>query len=386
MNTAAVTDLALRLVRIPSLSGREGAVAAEVAGAMRALGLDPQVDALGNVVGGIDAGPGPTVVLDSHMDTVGVTDPAAWSHDPAGTIADGRLYGRGAMDMKGPLAAAIHGVAALRGRLRGGRVLVAATVGEELVEGPALAAVARRLHADRILICEATSLRLAVGQRGRAEILVETFGRPTHSSRPELGVNAAELMADAIIALRRIEAPHHAELGAGVLVLTDVLSRPYPGLSVVPDQCAATFDRRTLPGETAEGVLAPVAAALQGLVAGRAGARAQARIAEDDVATYTGYRLRAPNFAPAWYRDPADPFAAAALAAIDRAGPEAGTTHYAFCTNGSGTAAMGLPTLGFGPGEEALAHRVDEFIAVADLEAAVAAYAAIAEALAGLGG
>jgi hypothetical protein len=109
---------------------------------MRSLGYRVEVDALGNVVGTLGAGDaGGCVLFDAHMDTVGVTDPAAWKHSLEGEIAGGRLYGRGAMDMKGPLAACVHGVAAARDRLRGGRMVVSATVAEELVKGPALAAV-----------------------------------------------------------------------------------------------------------------------------------------------------------------------------------------------------------------------------------------------------
>ena len=370
----ALADFTLRLIAERSPSGREAGVARLVAEEMESLGLEVEVDDLGNVVGTLDAGPGPCLLFDSHMDTVGVTDPAAWSQPPDGARVGDRVYGRGAMDMKGPLAAAVHGAALLRGRLPRGRVVVSATVAEELVEGPALVEVAKRAAPDFVVICEATGLRLAVGQRGRAEVTVEIFGRPTHSSRPELGVNAAECMADAIRALRGVELPRHPVLGPAILVLTDVLSTPYPGLSVVPDRCTATYDRRTLPGETQEAVLAPVLELLEGALA-VSGATWVVRIAEDDFACYTGARIVAPNFAPAWYEDPSQPLVLAALEALGEAGLEPAVTHYAFCTNGSGTTALGIPTLGFGPGDESLAHRVDEWIAVADLEAAARGYA-----------
>jgi acetylornithine deacetylase/succinyl-diaminopimelate desuccinylase-like protein len=231
-----------------------------------------------------------------------------------------------------------------------------------------------------VLICEASSLRLAVGQRGRAEVAVETLGSATHSSRPELGVNAAEAMADVIQALRSIDLPRHPALGPAILVLTDVMSRPYPGLSVVPDRCLATFDRRTLPGETVDEVLAPVREAVgAALAAGKA--RWDVRVAEDDFASYTGARITAPNFAGAWYEDPSGPLAQTAVAGLLEAGLEAQIMHYAFCTNGSGTAALGIPTLGFGPGDESLAHRVDECIELSALESAALGYCAISRRL-----
>lgn len=372
----ALADLTLRLIGESSPSGQEGGVARLVADEMRRLGLEVEVDEFGNVLGTIDAGPGPCLLIDSHMDTVGVTDPAAWSESPQGARVGDRLYGRGAMDMKGPLAASIHGAAMLKGRLARGRVVVAATVAEELVEGPALVEAAKRVRPDCVLICEATSLQLAVGQRGRAEVAVQVLGRPTHSSRPELGVNAAEAMADVILALRGVELPRHPVLGPAILVLTDVMSRPYPGLSVVPDQCRATFDRRTLPGETEESVLAPVRQAIEAALT-KVDASWAAGIAEDDFVCYTGARIRAANFAAAWYENPSGPLARAALEGMREAGLEAAVGHYAFCTNGSGTATLGIPTLGFGPGDESLAHRVDESVDLSALESAARGYCAI---------
>lgn len=375
-----VADLAYRLVAQSSPSGQEGAVAEIVREAMEDLGYAVEVDRLGNVVGTLDLGPGPCVLFDSHMDTVGVNDPGAWTRSPHGEVDAGRLYGRGSMDMKGPLAASILGAARLRGGNSTGRVVVAATVAEELVEGPALVEVAQRVHPDRVVICEATGLRLAVGQRGRAEVLVQVQGLATHSSRPELGINAADAMADVVRALRAIDIPHHHALGDGILVVTDVISTPYPGLSVVPDGCSATFDRRTLPGELADSVLAPIREAAEEAVS-RTGASVQVSLAVDDFTTYSGAPISASNFAPAWYTDPATPWVVSAKDALQGAGIDRGLVTYAFCTNGSGTAALGIPTIGFGPGEEQLAHRPDEHILLSELDLAADGYAALAQAL-----
>jgi putative selenium metabolism hydrolase len=381
----ALDALALRLVAAPSLSRQEGAVAAIVADELERLDFDVHVDRLGNVTGTLDAGPGPCVLLDSHMDTVGVTDPDAWTRSPAGEIAGGRLYGRGAMDMKGALAASIHGIASLREALTSGRIVVCASVTEELVEGAALIEVCERVRPDRVVVCEATGLRVATAQRGRAEILVDVEGLPSHSARPDLGLNAAEAMADVIRACREIELPRHDVLGEGILVLTDIVSRPYPGLSVVPDRCLVTYDRRTLPGETEDDVLAPVRAALEQALAPH-GARGAATIAVDRFDTYTGAAMEAPNFAPAWEVGDDAPIVQAALGALRAAGLPAATTHWAFCTNGSGSAGrLGIPTIGYGPGDEEQAHRVDEHLELADLHAGARGYAAIATALLALG-
>jgi putative selenium metabolism hydrolase len=383
VNRDRLTGFTLRLIAARSPSGDEGAASALVAREMEMLGFDVHTDQFGNVTGAIDAGPGPTVLIDSHTDTVGVTEPEDWTHSPWGETAAGRIYGRGAMDMKGPLAASIYGIAAVRDRLPRGRIIVSASVAEEMVEGPMLAEVARRVVPQYVIVCEATSLQLARGQRGRAEVRVATHGRPTHSSRPDLGVNAAQAMVDVIVRLRDIPAPEHPVLGKGILVLTDILSQPYPGLSVVPDGCVATFDRRTLPGETEEDILEPIRAAIGAALAGSE-AKGDANIAEDDFETYTGSRVQSPNFAPAWFYADDSTIVRLASAGLTRTGIQPALTHYAFCTNGSGTAGkLGIPTVGFGPGEEALAHRVDEYIEIDELVTAARGYAGMAMSLLG---
>jgi putative selenium metabolism hydrolase len=372
-----VAGFALRLIGRQSLSGHEGGVAELVRDQFERLDLDAEVDDWGNVTGTADAGPGPCVLLDAHMDTVGVTDSSEWSHSPWGEVVDRRIYGRGSMDMKGPLAAAAYGAALAARDLTRGRVVVSASVAEELVEGPATVHVAERVEPDFAVICEATSLRLARGQRGRAEIRVEVSGRPTHSSRPDLGVNAAEHMADAIVALRRFRPPAHDALGSGILVLTDVKSEPYPGLSVVPDRCAATFDRRTLPGETERDVLTPLQRLASQALSGSS-AKFTLSIAEDHFKTYTGTEIRAPNFAPAWWLEESSALVGLCVGALESAGIEPELSHYSFCTNGSGTAGrLGIPTVGFGPGREEMAHRVDEYIDIDELARAAEGYASI---------
>jgi putative selenium metabolism hydrolase len=373
IDRGALEEFAFELVRTPSPSAHEGDVAARVRAEMERLGYTVEVDELGDVVGTLDAGPGPCVLFDAHMDTVGVTDPSAWSVDPAGELRDGRLYGRGSTDMKGPLAALVHGAAAAG--LRGGRVVVSASIAEEMIEGVATVAVARRARPDVAVICEPSSRRVIIGQRGRAELIVEVDGRPSHSSRPDLGVNAVEAMADALRAARALELPSHPALGQAILVPTDVISRPYPALSVLPDRCTVTFDRRTLPGEREQDVLQPLRAALAAAVEPH-GATARVEIGVDRFDAYTGTRVEAPNFAPAWYTGADAPVARAALAAL---GAEAG--HWVFCTNGSGTAALGIPTIGYGPGDETLAHRIDEHIELEELHAGARGYAELAAAL-----
>ena len=379
----ALVALCRRLVERPSPSGHEGEVAAEVERAMVAQGYDEvRVDDLGNVVGVMRGRGRGCVVFDGHLDTVGVGDPAAWASDPFTlTERDGNLYGRGIADMKGAIAGMLLGVAALR-RAGGdlpADVVVSCSVCEEVVEGAALGRVLDGVDARAVVIGESTGLRLNVGQRGRAELMVETTGRPSHSSTPELGRNAVKMMARVIERLSDVEPARHPVLGAGILEVTDVKSAPYPGLSVVPEYCGATFDRRVLVGEDEASVLAGIERVLDGLRAADPALQVRVHVPESDVVTYPGTPLVARKFAPAWLFADDHPMVRAGLAALGDAGLPARTGTYAFCTNGSESAGRrGIPTVGFGPGSEEQAHRIDEHAALDDLVTAARGYAALA--------
>ncbi|MGC8781886.1 MAG: M20/M25/M40 family metallo-hydrolase, partial [Anaerolineae bacterium] len=195
------------LIRCPSRHGEEEAIVSLILDQMRALGFDRAWrDENGSAVGVIETGrPGPTLLLDGHCDTVGIAPGAPWTHDPfGGEVEDGFIYGRGAADMKGALAAMIHAAASVdRTRLRG-RVAVSATVMEENLEGAALQTVMEALQPDYVVIGEATDLNLNRGGRGRAEIHLETIGRPAHSSTPHLGRNAVLDMLRVIAGIERL--------------------------------------------------------------------------------------------------------------------------------------------------------------------------------------
>lgn len=385
MDVVALTE---RLVAAPSYDGVGEGQAAEVARqAMLALGyLDVGIDPAGNVTGrmpGNGSAPG-VVVFDGHLDTVGVGDAAAWTSAPfVPARRMERLYGRGTADMKGAIAAMICGVAALRDDPAACDVVVSASVAEELVEGVAFGYVLDRYPAKAVVIGESTNLTLARGQRGRAELLIETRGEPAHSSTPHLGVNAVKRMATLVTVLSGLPMPRHPLLGPAVLEVTDILSDPYPGLSVIPERCRATFDRRTLVDEVAADILDEIQGVIAALAADDPDMRAEVRIAEDRFHTYTGYEIIAPNFAPAWMMEDDAPIVERGIAALVHAGLAPLLSHYAFCTNGSESAGRrGIPTIGFGPGEEAQAHRIDESIDIAHLHVAETGYEMLARELA----
>jgi len=366
------------LVRRPSLSGEEGAVAQRVREEMEALGYDQVlVDDYGSVVGVIQgARPGKTLLFDGHIDTVGISPGAPWSHPPfGGDIVDGSIYGRGAADMKGAVAAMVHAAADVDRDALHGWIVVSASTLEEVLEGAALQAVMNRFPPDYVVIGESTGLEAARGGRGRAEVHLETVGRPSHSSAPEQGRNAVLDMMRVIAAVEAIDLPAHPLMGPAIFALTDIISDPYPGHSVIPSICRTTYDRRLLPGETAEDVLKAITGRPE-----LADIQLNAIIGEGRYTTYTGKEVTMTKFFPAWALPEEDAFVQAALQGLANAGLPPQTRAYRFCTNAAYSAGMaGIPTIGFGPGEESDAHIVDERLRIEDLLAAARGYRAIAE-------
>lgn len=383
MDKQALIEFTQRLVRQQSFSGEEGPVTQIVVEEMKTLGFDEvRVDGNGSAVGIVEgAKAGKTLLFDAHTDTVGIAPGSVWTKDPfGGEIIDGYLYGRGAADMKGALAAMVHAAGSVdRGEISG-KVVVSASVLEEVYEGGALKTVMDAVNPDFVVIGESSSLNLVHGGRGRAEVHLETIGKPSHSSSPQQGVNAVHLMMKVIEAVEGIGLDEHPLLGPAIFALTDIISEPYPGYSVIPSRCKATYDRRLLPGDTIEGVLGDI----QSLPKLR-DIPFKAVIAEGEHQAYTGNRLTCTKFFPAWILDEGHPLVQAALKGLRASGLNPRFSAYRFCTNAAysvGTA--GVPTVGFGPGTEADAHVVDERLNLEELETVAKGYSGIIQSVLGV--
>jgi len=378
-----VITLTSELVRAESLAGQERQAVEVAARWMRSLGYDEvRTDEYGSLVGKRQgSGPGKSLHFDGHIDVVAATTPDAWRYPPfSGQIADGRIWGRGATDMKGPLAAMICALGFLPRQAFRGTLSMSASVGEEGWEGGALAAILRRHPADAVVIGEPTGLVLGFAQKGRAGITVKARGRAAHTSVPERGVNAVYRMFEAVSRIRGISLPEDEVLGRGVQELIEMISSPYPGDTIVPDGCQARFDRRLVTGETPETMLEGVRAALRDVEG------TTAECPEIVLRCYTGAELRMDDFHQAWVMARDHELIQAALAAM-RAEDLPETLFAApYCTNGSLSAGMmGIPTIIFGPSDAGLAHIVDEHIQIEQLLRGTSAFAAIAQAYLGSG-
>lgn len=383
-----VIELCQSMIRAKSYSGQEQDAAKVLEHFFRANGYDEIIrDNYGNVIGHIKGKkPGPKILFDGHMDTVPVTDESEWPFPPfAGVIAEGRLYGRGASDMKGALSAMACAAAFYREQTKGdfpGDIYVAGVAHEECFEGVAARSISEIVKPDYVVIGEASGLNLKVGQRGRAEITVETFGRAAHSANPEKGINAVYKMTEVIQAIRKLDSPEHPVLGKGILELTDIKSSPYPGASVVPEYCRATYDRRLLTGETKEEVLRPLEDLCRRLEAEDPELKVKVSFARGREVCYTGNEIQGERFFPGWLFDKKESYVQKIYHVLTENGYTPEITQYHFCTNGSHYAGeAGIPTIGLGPSRENLAHTVGEYIELDQLLKAAECYTLVIDAI-----
>jgi len=275
-------DLLRDLVRIPSPNppGDTQAVAAYVAEAMRRAGCEVQTPAPGakpeavNAIATIGQG-APVIMLHAHIDTVPIAGDEAqrWTVDPyAATVKDGRLYGKGSVDDKAPLAAMMATVlhaAAHRDRLHGTLVLVAAA--EEEVGGQLgtrwLAEAGHLPECDFVVVGEQTHNRVATAHKGVLRATVRTTGRAAHATNPDRGINAISAMARVVLALEA----YHRELAGRVHPMVGVptcnvgIIQGGSTANAVPDTCVVQLDRRMIPGENPAEVQAELARVVQSI-------------------------------------------------------------------------------------------------------------------------
>lgn len=383
-----VIDLCRKLIKAPSYSGHEDKVSEILSDYFKANKFDDVViDKYGNTIGVLKGKyPGKKILFDGHMDTVPVQNEAEWTHKPfEAEIADGKIYGRGTTDMKGALAAMANAAVLFANATNHdftGEIYVAGVVHEECFEGVAARSISDIVKPDYVVIGEASHLNLKVGQRGRGEVKVETFGVPAHSANPEKGINAVYGMCKVVDAIRKITPPHHDVLGDGILELTDIKSSPYPGASVVPEYCMATYDRRLLVGETKESVLSPIEEVLDRLMKEDPKLKAKVSFATGEETCYTGNKIEGERFFPGWLFDQNETYIQDVLKTLRDMGFHPEITQYNFCTNGSHYAGeAGIRTIGMGPSIESLAHTIDEYVEIDQLLKVTECYYGIMKAL-----
>jgi putative selenium metabolism hydrolase len=366
---------------IPSMNSQIGEVGERVAQEMRQLGFDEvRFDKMGNIFGRV--GHGPTVIVyDSHIDTVGIGDPNAWEWDPfQGKIENGVFYARGACDEKGSTPGMIYGIALGRDLgLFSPEEFSLYYFGnmEEWCDGIApnsFAEVDPKVKPDFVVIGEPTMMKVYRGHKGRLELKITAKGKSAHAAANHLGDNAIYKMLPIIEAISQMEPQlgDHEFLGHGKVTVTD-MSVSTPSINAVPDECTIFIDRRMTFGESKEAVKAQLEALIP------AEQKGQIKLEElfYDEPSYTGFVFPVDKYFPAWAFEEDHPLVAAGQATRQLIGlPDEPSGKWGFSTNGIYWAGKaGIPSIGFGPGDELTAHTTQDSVPLDDVVKATEFYA-----------
>ncbi|MDR0451127.1 MAG: M20/M25/M40 family metallo-hydrolase [Treponema sp.] len=386
-------DYLLDLIRIPSLTGEEGACAEYVLDSLKSIGFgsSPErkafIDAAGNVVGILQAGPGQAVLLNTHLDVVPPGDAEFWApYSPFGGHVEGdRVIGRGAADIKGGLAAQFFAFKYFKEMLdRGGKfngtLIFSSVVHEEAAEMLGMQILIEEtlpglgLKPDLCILGEPTGGKVALGQRGKVELVITTSGKIAHSSQPALGINSLEKMLPVIRYIFEdlpLRLKHDLPMCEGSVTITDCVVKPGK-MSVIPDFCEISVDRRYTPGEDIPALLGEFKNLFQELQKKDPDFHAQVFPRVYHERTWAGYEKKVCKHHPAWVTDAKLPIVKRSLDALAAIHQNPAPFFWKFGTDGSMTAALcGIPTIGYSHAKEEWAHQAKEEVSLSEMEKTV---------------
>ncbi len=366
---------------IPSMDSNIKKVGERIAEEMKQLQFDEvRFDRMGNIIGRIGNG-SRSIVYDSHIDTVGIGDPQAWEWDPfEGKVEDNILYARGAVDEKGSTPGMIYGLSIARdlGLLEGWSAYYFGNM-EEWCDGIApncFVEVDPQVKPDFVVIGEPTRMKVYRGHKGRLELKVVAKGVSAHAASNHLGDNAIYKLLPIISGIRDMEKDlgDHPFLGHGKITVSDMRVRT-PSINAVPDEATLFIDRRMTFGETKQQVRMQIEALVP------EEDRHSIAIEElfYDEPSYTGFKFPVDKYFPAWVLEEDHPLVQAGVQARKWIGlPDTETGKWEFSTNGIYWAGKaGIPSIGFGPGDEVFAHTVGERISLNDVVKATEFYSVL---------
>ena len=368
-----------RLIKIKALTGQEKEVQLELKRQMEEAGIDEVIiDGLGNVIGKIGSGR-KILAIDGHMDTVDVGSLENWSFDPlGGEIRDGFVHGRGSVDQRGGPAAFVTSARILK-ELAFDKDLTIYFVGsvmEEDCDGLCWKYIIEedKIIPDLVISTEPTNLGIYRGQRGRMEMQVHFYGVSSHGSAPERGKNAIYMASRAVLEVEKLNErlPYDEFLGKGSVTVSEVISKS-PSLCAVADYARIHIDRRLTAGETQESAIREIEEIISGV-------KSRIDTLHYSEKAYTGLEYGMDKYYPTWVTDENHASVTGGVSVFRKLfGREPRVDKWTFSTNGIMTCGIHkIPTIGFGPGNEVLAHAPDEKVPVSDLVAASAFYAAYA--------
>lgn len=368
-----------KLVKIKSTSMNEKEVQFELKRQMEEAGFDEvKIDGLGNVIGRIGNGKR-ILAIDGHMDTVDVGNIENWDFDPfSGEIKEGFVHGRGTVDQEGGPAAAVTSGRILKelGFDRDLTFIVVGSVMEEDCDGLCWKYLVEEenLKPNFVISTEPTNLNIYRGHRGRMEIVVKFKGLSCHGSAPERGKNAIYMAAHAALEIEKLNERLKSDdfLGKGTVTISEIKSGS-PSLCAVADYAQFHLDRRLTWGETKESAVAEIEEIVKDM-----DAKVEVLYYEEEA--YTGLKYGMEKYYPTWKIEEKHPAVEAGVKTFEGLfNKKPLVDKWTFSTNGvTINGYYGIPLIGFGPGNEILAHAPNEKVPVDDLVKASAFYAAYA--------
>jgi len=373
-----ITDFLRGMIAIPAESCQEGERCKYVAERYQKLGFDSvYFDGLGSVIARMGNGP-LKIMMDGHIDCVGVGNPDSWKYDPfKGKIEDGKIFGRGAVDELPAIACMAYGAKILKDRAfpKGVTLYLVASVMEEDCDGyPLLHLIEKeKIQPDLVILGEPTDMKVYRGHRGRMEMTVTCHGISAHGAHSEKGVNALYKIAPVIQDVEALNERLAFDdfLGKGSITVSYIECES-PSTCSVPDKAVIYLDRRLTVGETREKALEEIKS-LPNI------GDAKVNIRHYSGKSWRGVKAEQESYFPTWVL-PEDHMLVKGVsnAAKTVLGKEPKVSRWAFSTNGVATMGrLGIPTVGFAPGLEELSHSTDEWVSIDDLISATAIYSLI---------
>ena len=364
------------LIRAKSLSSEEKEVAHVLKNQMIEAGFDEVfLDGIGNVIGRIGNGK-KVLAFDGHIDTVDIGNLSNWSFDPlAGEIKDGYVHGRGTVDQKGGPAAFVTAGKILKemGGIDDLTIYFVGSVMEEDCDGLCWKYIIEedKIRPDLVISTEPTNLNIYRGHRGRMEIEISFNGISSHGSAPERGKNAIYMASRVCLEIEKLNERLAFDefLGKGSVTLSEFISGS-PSLCAVADFAKIHLDRRLTWGETKDSAMAEINEIIQGM-------EAKAEILYYNGKAFTGKEYGMEKYYPTWKIEENHSMVQTGVKAFENYfGKKPLIDKWTFSTNGvTINGIYGIPVIGFGPGNEVLAHAPNEKVPVSDLVAASAFYA-----------
>ncbi len=368
-----------KLVQIKSLSTQEKDVQLELKNQMVEAGFDEvTIDGLGNVIGRIGNGKR-ILAIDGHMDTVDNGNLDNWDFDPlGGEIKDGFVHGRGTVDQEGGPAAFVTSGKILKelGFDKDLTIYFVGSVMEEDCDGLCWKYIVEedKIKPDFVISTEPTNLNIYRGHRGRMEMHVTFNGISSHGSAPERGENAIYMASKIALEIEKLNErlAYDEFLGKGSVTISEFVSGS-PSLCAVADFARIHLDRRLTWGETKESAVKEIEELIKGM-------NAKVEVLDYSETAYTGLTYGMEKYYPTWKIPVDHDIVQVGLKSFNKLfGKKPKVDKWTFSTNGIATNGIyGIPTIGFGPGNEVLAHAPNEKVAVSDLVTASAFYAAFA--------